>query len=56
MGGACSMRYEMSIQSFGQVLKETGEPGSSVIILSDYGLDDRAIGVRSPVEAKDFFP
>jgi hypothetical protein len=24
------------------------EPGSSVSIVSDYGLDDRAIGVRSP--------
>jgi hypothetical protein len=29
--------------------------GSSVSIVSDYGLDDRAIGVRSPAEAKDFF-
>jgi hypothetical protein len=27
---------------------------SSVSIVSDYGLDDRAIGVRSPVGAKDF--
>jgi hypothetical protein len=30
------------------------EPGSSVSIVSDYGLDDRAIAVRSPAEAKDF--
>jgi hypothetical protein len=30
------------------------EPGSSVSIVSDYGLDDRAIGVRSPAEEKDF--
>jgi hypothetical protein len=29
--------------------------GSSVSIVSDYGLDDRAIGVRSPAGAKDFF-
>jgi hypothetical protein len=29
-------------------------PGSSVSIVSDYGLDDRAIGVRSTAEAKDF--
>jgi hypothetical protein len=29
------------------------EPGSSVI-MSDYGLDNRAIGVRSPAGAKDF--
>jgi hypothetical protein len=28
--------------------------GSSVSIVSDYGLDDRAIGVRSPVGEKDF--
>jgi hypothetical protein len=27
---------------------------SSVSIVSDYGLDDRTIGVRSPAEAKDF--
>jgi hypothetical protein len=27
---------------------------SSVSIVSDYGLDNRAIGVRAPVEAKDF--
>jgi hypothetical protein len=30
--------------------------GSSVSIVSDYGLDDRAIGVQSPAEAKYFFP
>jgi hypothetical protein len=28
--------------------------GSSVSIVSGYGLDDRAIGVRSSAEAKDF--
>jgi hypothetical protein len=28
--------------------------GSSVSIVSDYRLDDRATGVRSPAEAKDF--
>jgi hypothetical protein len=32
------------------------EPGSSVSIVSDYGLDDRAIKVRSPAEAKRIFP
>jgi hypothetical protein len=32
----------------------SGEPGSSGSIVSDYGLDDRAIGVRSPARAKDF--
>jgi hypothetical protein len=33
---------------------DEGSQGSSVSIGSDYGLDDRAIGVRSPAEAKDF--
>jgi hypothetical protein len=33
---------------------ELTEPGSSGNIVSDYGLDDRAIGVRSPAGAKDF--
>jgi hypothetical protein len=28
--------------------------GSLVSVVSDYGLDDRAIGVRSPAETKDF--
>jgi hypothetical protein len=32
----------------------SGEPGSSGSIVSDYGLDHRAIGVLSPTEAKDF--
>jgi hypothetical protein len=31
------------------------EPGSSVSIVSGYGLDDRAIKVRYPAEAKGFF-
>jgi hypothetical protein len=31
------------------------KPGSSSSIESDYGLEDRAIGVRSLAEAKDFF-
>jgi hypothetical protein len=32
------------------------EPGSSVSVVSDYGLDDRAIEVRSPADANGFFP
>jgi hypothetical protein len=32
------------------------ELGISVSIVSGYGLEDRAIEVRSPAEAKDFFP
>jgi hypothetical protein len=31
------------------------EPGNSVSIMSDYGLDDKVIEVRSPAEAKGFF-
>jgi hypothetical protein len=31
------------------------EPGSSVNIVYDYGLDDRAIEVRYPAEARGFF-
>jgi hypothetical protein len=31
-----------------------GARGSSVSILSGYGLDNRAIGVRSPAEAREF--
>jgi hypothetical protein len=40
------------------LLVEVGDPsrsrGISGSIVSDYGLDDRAIGVRSPAGAKDF--
>jgi hypothetical protein len=35
---------------------EDGETGSSVGIVSEYGLDDWAIEIRSPAEAKGFFP
>jgi hypothetical protein len=35
-------------------LDPDGEPVSSVGIVSIYGLDDRAIEVRSPAEAKGF--
>jgi hypothetical protein len=31
------------------------EPGSSVSIVSGYGMDEQAIEVRSPAEAKGFF-
>jgi hypothetical protein len=36
-------------------LLNNSEPGSSVSIVSGYGLNDRAIEVRSPAEAKGFF-
>jgi hypothetical protein len=35
---------------------KAGSRGSSVSIVSGYGLDDRAIEVRSPREAKSIFP
>jgi hypothetical protein len=37
------------------VAMEICEPVSSVSIVSGYELNDRAIVVRSPVEAKGFF-
>jgi hypothetical protein len=37
------------------IIRRQREPGSSVSIVSGYGLDDRAIEVRSPAEAKGFF-
>jgi hypothetical protein len=36
--------------------KKAGSRGSSVSIVSEYGLDDRAIEVRSPPEANKFSP
>jgi hypothetical protein len=33
-----------------------GSRGSSVSIMSDYGLDDQAIGVRYPAEVEGFLP
>jgi hypothetical protein len=44
----------MRIKIFILALLYISEPGSSGSIVSDYGLDDRAIGVRSPAGAEDF--
>jgi hypothetical protein len=44
--GRPKLRWEWSRVSSGSI--------SSGSIVSDYGLDDRAIGVRSPAGAKDF--
>jgi hypothetical protein len=38
----------------GRVVVGVGDLGSSVIIVSGYGLEDWVIEVRSPAEAKDF--
>jgi hypothetical protein len=43
-----------SFEEFPAVMGNVSEPGSSVSMMSGYGLDDRAIGVQSPTEAKDF--
>jgi hypothetical protein len=37
-----------------QLVVESGESGSSVSVVSGYGLGDRAIEVRFPAEAKGF--
>jgi hypothetical protein len=42
------------INLFAHMCAFVGSRVSSGSILSDYGLDDRAIGVRSPAGAKDF--
>jgi hypothetical protein len=42
------------IALFMQSVLETRSRGSSGSIVSDYELDNRAIGVRSPAGAKDF--
>jgi hypothetical protein len=49
-----SRRHKITIPNLFRCLSER-EPGSSVSIVSGYGLDDRAIEVRSPAEAKGFF-
>jgi hypothetical protein len=45
--GSCHLNYTSHTLQF-------RSRGSSVSIVSDYGLDDWAIGVRSPTGTKDF--
>jgi hypothetical protein len=47
------MRYFV-VHNFGEHNYHHRSQGSSVSIVSGYGLDDRAIEVRSPAEARDF--
>jgi hypothetical protein len=47
----CSSPEDINLN---KLLLENEEPGSSGSIVSDYGLDDRAIGVRFPAEANNF--
>jgi hypothetical protein len=48
------VKYGVLFEVFLSCLILGGEPGSSVSIVSGYGLNDRVIEVRSPAEAKDF--
>jgi hypothetical protein len=55
VGTACYTEADQLLTSFfTAVYKIAGSRVSSGSIVSDYGLDDRAIGVRSPAGAKDF--
>jgi hypothetical protein len=47
--------YDSILEYFLVQSRKSGEPGSSVSIVSGYELDDRAIEVRSPAEARGFF-
>jgi hypothetical protein len=47
--------YMLCARCFKTLLLTGGEPGSSVSVVSGYGLDERAIEVRSPAEAKGFY-
>jgi hypothetical protein len=66
-GGGCGPNPDICLQGltpsqhswrsgrdFNPVPPNTRSRVSSGSIVSDYGLDDRAIGVRSPAQAKDF--
>jgi hypothetical protein len=44
-------KYNVEYFKLGMV---SGDPGSPVSIVFGYGLDDRAIDIRSPAEAKGF--
>jgi hypothetical protein len=45
----------LCVVQFVIVTTNVGESGSSVSVVSGYGLDDRAIEVRCPAEVKGFF-
>jgi hypothetical protein len=46
--------FLLFVQYYYRVSRDLCEPGSSVSIVSGYGLEDRAIEVRSPAEVKGF--
>jgi hypothetical protein len=54
--GNCDVAALFISRTFaGTTCADTPCRGSSVSIVSDYGLDERAFGVQSLAEAKDFF-
>jgi hypothetical protein len=48
-------RYQHDGRKILEVMHKFGEPVISVSIMSRYGMDDRAIEVRSPADTKGFF-
>jgi hypothetical protein len=52
---ANSNSFKQEKIKFKNTIKIISETDSSVSVVSGYGLDDRAIEVRSPAEAKRFF-
>jgi hypothetical protein len=46
----------VAFQTFQLAYRYVYEPGTSVSIVSGYGLDHRKIEVLSPAETKEFFP
>jgi hypothetical protein len=53
--GSVMLPFSRHLIYFGQLLLLYKSRGSSVSIVSDCGLDDRAIEVRSPAEEREFF-
>jgi hypothetical protein len=49
-----SIAVLLAVRTTFLVVLHAKEPGSSGSTVSGYGLDDRAIGVRSPAGPKDF--
>jgi hypothetical protein len=49
-----SYPWNAEVRINGVLLQPPGSRGSSGSIVSDYGLDDRVIEVRSPTGAEDF--
>jgi hypothetical protein len=54
VSGCCECGDEPSVSS-ATLFRTVTVAGSSVDIVSGYGLDDQAIRVRSPSEARGFF-